>query len=126
MTMQPNIKDKSDFLKGLLVLAKKDRSLSDEEKIILKSAGNKYGFASEFIEESLFHLLQNRHISEEPIKFSDNEIAKNFLSEGLKLAFCDNENPISELSWLKQVAEINHIELKWLEKEISQFKKIKL
>jgi hypothetical protein len=122
--MQPNIKDKSDFLKGLLVLAKKDRNLSLEERSILKNAGNKYGFASEFIEESLFHLLQNRHLSEEPIKFSDNEMARDFISEGLKLAFCDNENPSSELSWLKQVAEINQVELTWLENEINRIRKI--
>ena len=126
MTMQINVKDKSDFIKGLLVLAKKDRSLTTEEKSILKNAGSKYGFASEFIDESLFHLLQNPHITEEPIKFSNNEVAKNFLLEGLKLAFCDTENPTSELKWLKEVAEINHIDFNWLEKEINQNKKANL
>lgn len=122
--MLPNPKDKSDYIKGLLVLAKKDRSLTNEEKSILKDIGNKLGFASEFIDESLFHLLQNPNISEEPVKFSSMDIARTFIQEGLRLAYCDTENPIDELNWLKQVAEINNIDINWFEKEISRNKNL--
>jgi hypothetical protein len=120
--MTPNIKDKSDFIKGLLVLAKKDRNLTNEEKSILKDVGNKLGFASEFIDESLFHLLQNPNISEEPVKFSDVDIARTFLQEGLKLAYCDTEDPYVELKWLNEVAKVNNIDIKWFEKEIDKNK----
>jgi hypothetical protein len=120
--MTPNIKDKSDFIKGLLVLAKKDRNLTNEEKSILKDVGNKLGFASEFIDESLFHLLQNPNISEEPVKFSDVDIARTFLQEGLKLAYCDTEDPSVELKWLNEVAKVNNIDIKWFEKEIDKNK----
>jgi hypothetical protein len=124
--MLPNQKDKSDYIKGMLVLAKKDRSLTNEEKSILKDIGNKLGFASEFIDESLFHLLQNPNISEEPVKFSDKEIAKTFIQEGLKLAYCDTEDPFAEIKWLKEVAEINKVDIKWFEKEISRNKNQKV
>jgi hypothetical protein len=120
--MTPNIKDKSDFIKGLLVLAKKDRNLTNEEKSILKDVGNKLGFASEFIDESLFHLLQNPNISEEPVKFSDVDIARTFLQEGLKLAYCDTEDPSVELKWLNEVAKVNNIDIKWFEEEIDKNK----
>jgi hypothetical protein len=121
-----NQKDKSDYIKGLLVLAKKDRSLTNEEKSILKEIGNKLGFASEFIDESLFHLLQNPNISEEPVKFSDVDLAKTFIQEGIKLAYCDTKNPLDELKWLKEVAEINMVDIKWFEKEIIRNKNQKV
>jgi hypothetical protein len=124
--MQTNVKDKSDYIKGLLVLAKKDRNLTSEERLILKDAGAKLGFASEFIDESIFNLLKNPNISEEPIKFSDINIAKTFISEGLKLAYCDTEDPTHELRWLKEVVEVNKIESKWFEREIAKNKKYQL
>ncbi|MCX6150134.1 MAG: hypothetical protein NTX22_06400 [Ignavibacteriales bacterium] len=124
--IQTSIKDKSDYLKGLLVLSKKDRSLSSEERTIVKEAGNRLGFASDFINESLFNLLQNKNIAEEPIQFSNKEMAETFISDGLAICFCDTENPAEELNWLKKVAEINQIDLRWLENEITKKRKLKI
>ncbi len=109
--------DKSNYLKGLLIIARKDNQLAESEKDILKSTSEKLGFASDFYEETIKNLLHNKHIAEEPIIFSDKEIASSFISDGLKLAFSDMKIHAAEIEWLKETALKNSIELTWFEKE---------
>ncbi|MCX8033665.1 MAG: hypothetical protein N3B14_09870, partial [Thermoleophilia bacterium] len=58
-------------------------------------------------------LLDNEYIIEMPPKFSDIEIAKAFIIDGIKIAFADKELHIFELNWLKSVAEANSLEKEW-------------
>ena len=89
--MEIPIKDKSNYLKGLLIVAKKDKQLADSEKRIIRGIGEKLGFASDFYEDVLKDLLSNEYILEDPIKFSNIKIAKSFIDDGLKLAYSDNK-----------------------------------
>lgn len=114
--------DKSNYLKGLLIIARKDNQLADSEKVILKNISDKLGFASDFFEETLKNLLVNEHITEEPIKFSDKEIARSFISDGLMLAFSDKKIHELEIQWLKSVCIENDIDLIWFDKQFEHYK----
>jgi hypothetical protein len=115
--------DKGQYLRGLLVLSKKDRQLTLEEKNIVKEVGSYLGYDSEFIQESVQNILRNKYVKEEPVVFSSQEAAKHFIRDGLKLSFCDSENPVEELKYITKVAELNKIDSKWINSEISRHSK---
>jgi hypothetical protein len=114
--------DKSNYLKGLLIIARKDNQLAEAEKNILKSIAEKLGFASDFYEETIKNLLYNKHIEDEPVKFSDEKIAASFVSDGLKLAFSDKKIHGVELNWLRETAFKNSLEEDWFNKELENIK----
>jgi uncharacterized tellurite resistance protein B-like protein len=115
--------DRSNYLKGLLITAKKDKQLTESEKKILKNISYKLGFSSDFYNEITENLLSNEYITEEPIKFSEKKIAQSFIEDGLKLALSDRELSDSELSWLMNTANVNDIEKKWVIEKSKELKK---
>lgn len=112
--------DKSNYLKGLLIIARKDNQLAESEKSILKSIAEKLGFASDFYEETIKNLLVNEHINDEPIKFSNKKIASSFVSDGIKLAYSDKNIHDAEISWLKATAAENSLDEEWFNKELEK------
>src|SRR4030042_3147808 len=100
--MKIPIKDRSNYLKGLLIVAKKDNKLAETEKTILKDFALKLGFASDFYNETIINLLSNKYIDEGLIKFSDSVIAESFILDGLSLAFSDSQVNNNEIHWLKE------------------------
>ncbi len=107
--------DKSNYLKGLLIVAKKDNQLSDPEKTMLKNTAKELGFAKDFYEDTIRNLLSNKYIAEDPIKFSEPKVAESFISDGLKLAFADNQVSEKEISWLRATASENNLDDDWFE-----------
>lgn len=99
--------DKSNYLKGLLILARKDNKLFDSEKNIIRDVARNFGFSRDFYEDTLKSLLDNKYILEEPIRFSNQRIAEYFLTDGLRLAYADDNCDDKELQWLKVVARAN-------------------
>lgn len=120
--MEISIIDKSNYLKGLLIVAKKDNQLAEQEKKIIRQCAEKLGFARDFYEYTLKSLLDNKYISEEPIIFSDKKIAESFVTEGLKLAHSDNSINGIEIDWLRSAAIKNNLGEKWFEEKIENFK----
>jgi uncharacterized tellurite resistance protein B-like protein len=114
--------DKSNYLKGLLIIARKDNQLAESEKKILKSISEKLGFSSDFYEETIQNLLFNKHIDDEPIKFSNEKIAESFISDGIKLALSDDKLTESEISWLKNTALVNGVSEEKFEKYMNKSK----
>lgn len=112
--------DRSSYLKGLLITARKDNQLSETEISIIKKIATRLGFSSDFFEETISNLLHNKYITEEPIKFSDKSIAKSFLEDGLKLALSDNAITEDETNWLKNTAKENGIEDEWVNKKMKE------
>lgn len=110
--------DKSNYLKGLLITARKDKKLAESEKKIIREIAERLGFSSDFYEETLQNLLRNKYLIEDPIRFSDIIIAESFISDALKLAFSDNKTPTIEIDWLKKTAVENGITLNWFEEKI--------
>ena len=118
--MTISARDKSNYLKGLLVLAKRDKILAESEEKIIRNIANKLGFSSAFYEETINNLLANEYLTEEPIKFSDEGISRSFIIDGLRLAHSDNDLDECELRWLKLTAKENNIDMKWFEKKVSE------
>lgn len=116
--------DRSNYLKGLLITARRDKQITNSEKEILKNISDKLGFSSDFYNEITENLLSNKYITEEPIIFSNKKIAHSFIEDGLKLALCDRELSDSELSWLMKTANANKIETNWVLEKSAELKKI--
>jgi hypothetical protein len=112
--------DRSGYLKGLLITARKDNQLTESEISIIKKFATRLGFSSDFFEETISNLLENKYITEEPIKFSDKNIAKSFLEDGLKLALSDNIIGKDELTWLNATSKVNGIDEDWVDKKMKE------
>lgn len=112
--------DRSSYLKGLLITARKDNQLSEAEISIIKKIANRLGFSSDFFEETISNLLHNKYITEEPIKFSRQDIAESFLEDGLKLALSDDTISDEETVWLKNTAKENGIDEEWVNKKMKE------
>lgn len=108
--------DRSSYLKGLLITARKDNQLNETEISIIKRLAMRLGFSSDFFEETIANLLENKYITEEPIKFSKPDIAKTFVEDGLRLALADNRVTDNEINWLKETTKANGIKEEWFNK----------
>ena len=109
--------DRSSYLKGLLITARKDNQLSDSEISIIKKIATRLGFSKDFFNETISNLLENKFITEEPIKFSRRDIAKSFIEDGLKLALSDDTISKDEINWLKATAKENGLDPEWVNKK---------
>ncbi len=107
--------DRSSYLKGLLIIAKKDNVLAEAEESIIRQLAKRLGFSESFYEETLQSLLSNDYLSEDPLKFSDEKLSHSFIIDGLMLAYSDNVLDEREIDWLRQTAELNNINLQWFE-----------
>ena len=112
--------DRSSYLKGLLITARKDNQLSESEISIIKKIATRLGFSSDFFNETISNLLENRYITEEPIKFSEQNIAKSFIEDGLKLALSDESLNDDEMNWLKDTAKENDLAEDWVDKKMKE------
>jgi hypothetical protein len=112
--------DRSSYLKGLLITARIDNQLNEEEILIIKNLSKSLGFSSDFFEETISNLLENKYITDEPIKFSNQNIARSFIEDGLRLALSDKIVTKSEIGWLRQTALLNNIEDDWFNKKMEE------
>jgi hypothetical protein len=114
--------DRSNYLKGLLITARKDNQLNNAEISIIKKLSKSLGFSSDFFEETISNLLENKYITDEPIKFSNQNIARSFIEDGLRLALSDQVVTKSEIGWLKQTAMLNNIDDIWFNKKMEELR----
>ena len=113
--------DKSNYLRGLLILARKDNHISKIQKTIILEAGKRLGFSSSFCDEIVTTLLHNDCLCEEPIKFNSYAVAKSFITDGLKLTCSGKSINEAELNWLSRAVEINSIELQWFNEQVKYY-----
>ena len=112
--------DRSSYLKGLLITARKDNQLTESEIAIIIKFAVRLGFSTDFLEETITNLLENKYITEEPIKFSNKNIAISFIEDGLKLALSDDVIGKEELVWLQATAKSNGINEDWVNKKMKE------
>ena len=122
-SMHLEIQDKSTYLKGLLIIAKKDNVLSESEEEILKKIASHLGFSTDFYEYTIQNLLSNEYLSEDPVQFTEEEIARSFILDGLKLAHADSNTDEREIIWLRQTALKNNISEGWFENKLKEIKR---
>jgi hypothetical protein len=112
--MSIKLADRGDYYRGLLVLIRRDRVISEQERELMIHYGESLDFDRRFCESAIDDLLINPHIKAEPIQFSDVETAKSFLRDALRLALSDGNLHPKELSWLQTIATANGLDKAWL------------
>jgi len=107
--MISNLMDRSFYFKSLLILSKIDEDVSIQEKEILKIVGERLGFNKEFCDATINEVIENKHIKNEPLKFSNQQMANMFLRDAIKLAYSDSKLDNDEYNWLLECAKVNGI-----------------
>ena len=102
-------KDRGEFLRGFLILVKKDNKICESEKNMTKVFGKHFGFAEKFGEESINTLLENDIISEEPPIFSNMSIAEFFVKESYNIFSQISNIDKRERTWLIATANANKL-----------------
>jgi len=120
--MKISVPDASNYLKGLLLLIRKDRKISEEEHELMTRVGKNLGFEKSFVENAIQEILDNKYISPVPPEFSTREIAEKFIKDGLAIAFSDMEMHPDEEKWLLSVAARNNIDEAWFHGERKNLK----
>jgi uncharacterized tellurite resistance protein B-like protein len=108
--MKISVLEASNYFKGLLLLIRKDRKISQIETELMKRIGKTLGFEKEFCDGAIRDILANKFIEDTPPEFSTKELALKFIKDGFSVAFADNEFDPSEEQWLRFTAERNRIE----------------
>lgn len=106
MTLQ----DRSAYLKGLLLLVRKDFRIASAEAELVTKIGTILGFHEGFSAEAVDAVLGNRHLVDEPPVFSDLDVACCFLLDGLTVSSCDDELHPREFLWLRSVSQANNLD----------------
>jgi hypothetical protein len=122
--MELTLLDRSNYLRGLLILIGKDKNIAIKEKELFLRLSKTLGFSEEFCNNAVNELLINNYIIEDPPKFSDVEIAKAFLKDGIQLAFADGSLHLYEMNWLNFVGDKNNIDPDWRVEQLNDFKKL--
>ena len=116
--MKISVIDRSNYFRGLLLLISIDHKISEPEIVLMKRIGKTLGFEKDFCNQAIHEILENKFILKEPPKFSNSELAKKFIKDGLFLASSDNENHPNEEIWLESIAVKNDIDMDWFLQEI--------
>lgn len=111
--MNISIIDGSNYFKGLLLLIRKDRMVSDSEIILMQYIGKMLGFEKEFCDNAINDILENEYIEDTPPQFSSSELAEKFVKDGLAIAFSDRECHPTEEAWLRNAAVQNGLSESW-------------
>jgi hypothetical protein len=99
-----SVLDGSEYFRGLLLLIRKDRRITEAETILMKRIGKALGLASDFCDDAIRELLDNEFIVRDPPRFSRRELALKFIRDGLTLASADDEMHSAEETWLLGIA----------------------
>ena len=113
--------DRSNYVKGLLLLIGKDKRITDKERDFLHKIGKTLSFNKQFIENAINELFENKHLGNEPPVFSRKHYAEAFLRDAIKLAFVDNDLSSKEFNWLLSIAEANDLSSEWLKHELLDY-----
>lgn len=113
--------DRSNYLRGLLILIRMDRKISEPEKEIMMRIGKVLDFNEEFCANAIQKILQNEHIADEPPLFESRELAKMFVLDGLTLGLCDHDAlHTREEEWLRSAVTKNKLEAAWFENQLGR------
>lgn len=108
--MKIRIIDGSNYFRGLMLLIRQDRKVTDSERALMKRIGKSLGFEREFCEKAIHEILDNFQIPDTAPEFSSKELALKFIKDGLTLAMSDVEVHPLEEEWLRRTALHNGID----------------
>jgi hypothetical protein len=108
--MKISLIDRSLYLKGLMLLIRKDRKIRDEERNMMLCIGKMLGFDNGFCEKAIEDILHNKYVADGPPHFSNADVARYFVLDALRIAIADGEVHEKEVQWVKAVAIANGVE----------------
>jgi len=121
-----SIVDKSNYLRGLLILIRKDKNVWDHEMKLFFEEGKSLGFDKSFCEESLNSLLLNININLQPPMFFSKNIAKKLLIKGIQVINDDLKIHPEKIAFLETVAKNNGLLQEWQTDLIKKIEKKRL
>lgn len=113
MPLNINIIDGSNYFKGLLLLIRKDRQVTESEIQLMRRIGKSLGFEREFCDQAIRDILDNEYIEDTPPKFSSTALAEKFVKDGLAIACSDQVCHPAEETWLRTVCILNGLDEQW-------------
>jgi hypothetical protein len=116
--MANNYLDRSNYVKGLLLLIGKDKKITNTERDFLHKIGKTLSFNKKFIENAIDELFENKYLGNEPPVFSQKQYAEAFLRDAIKVGFVDNDLSNEEFDWLQSIAVSNGLSNEWLKNEL--------
>ncbi len=116
--MQIPVKDRGNYLRGLLIMAKMDEVISEMDRTIIIKTAKHLGYAPDFYEGILSTVMRNEYIGNEPIMFDSTKLAKHFLMDAIKLAGANKNLSNEEINWLKSTASMNLVDRSWFEERL--------
>ena len=116
--MRISVIDGSNYFRGLLLLIRKDKKVTQPEIDMMRRIGKTLGFEKEFCDNAIADILENRFIEDTPPVFSTKELAIKFVKDGIAVSFSDADPHPSEEEWLKSTAAKNGLEEKWIAQEM--------
>ncbi|KAF0151456.1 MAG: hypothetical protein FD143_1935 [Ignavibacteria bacterium] len=120
--MKITAQDRGKYLRGMLLLMDKDKQILDHEKSWFFKLSKILGYDIEFCRTALHELPENVYLENSPPKFSNSEIAKAFIVDGIHLAYADRQMTPNELLWINSVAETNGVDILWGIQEFEKFR----
>jgi hypothetical protein len=118
--MQIPVEDRGKYLRGLLIMVKMDKVISEMDRTIIIGTAKHLGYSPDFYEGILRTLMINEHIGSEPIKFDSTNLAKHFLIDAINLAGTNKNLSNEKLNWLKNTASINLVDRNWIEESLRE------
>lgn len=120
--MKLTAKDSGNYLRGMLLLIGKDQKILEQEKNWFFSLSKILGYDLAFCKTAIKELPENEYLQTSPPVFSNPEIAKAFIIDGIHLAYADKEINPNEIFWINTVAEANGIDILWGMNEYEKFR----
>ncbi len=113
--------DTGNFLRGLLILIKKDNIIHQKEVELLNKMGKQLGFDREIYESAVNEFLLKKNIDSTVPRFSSLKVSIEFINDSIKMGFVDNYFHVKELEWLYEVAKKNKIPSSFVNKKLAKY-----
>ena len=113
--------DKSNYLRGLLILIKRNRKINEMEKKRIKEVSDVLGFNGYFVDNAINELLDNEFLVGTPPKFTNHILAETFIKDAIKIALIQDLLNIHKIQWLMSFAVNNDLSKQWLFMELEYY-----
>jgi uncharacterized membrane protein YebE (DUF533 family) len=118
--MKVSLADHGMYYRGLLILIRTDHAIDNAERAMMMRIGRALRFEESFCAEAIREILDNEFIPDDPPRFSDPEIARSFIRDGIRLALVDGNIDQAERTLLNTVAGMHHLDENWVTTTIDQ------
>jgi hypothetical protein len=113
--------DKSNYLKGFLILIGNAGSINESNKNLIRNVASILEYNHYFVEHSINELSENNNQVQDLPKFSSHSFAEIFIRDSMRLTFNNNILNLDAIRWLLKVIQINNLSRQWFYLELENF-----